>query len=174
MVFILGALVSIIAGGWLAHYLDSELGMKGVSYAWSLLRWPVVVLMAYLGFGWVYLLAPSYEERHWYWVAPGALTAVALWLGGSWMLKLYVAHINSFSGTYGSLGAIVVLMLWMYVISIALVLGGEVNIILESSAAEHGDQEASLRQNRRSAAQKMESSQASHTTADQTDHRKAA
>jgi membrane protein len=86
----------------------------------------------FLAFSLVYYFAPNIEERKWYWVTPGSAAGVALWLLASLGLRLYLKFFNSYSATYGSLGALVILMLWLYITGFAILVGGEVNWVIEN------------------------------------------
>jgi membrane protein len=145
MAFLILALVVVLMGGWVASYVASSSGSSIWLDIWYALRWPLVVLLVFIGFGWVYLLAPNFEEHRWYWVTPGALTGVAVWLSASYLFKVYLGHFHSYAATYGSFGAIIVMMLWFYVTSIALMIGGETNAIIEHAANELGNPDARQR-----------------------------
>ena len=93
----------------------------------SLLRWPFLLAVALVGVGVVYRYGPSREKPKWTWVSPGAVTATLIWLVGSALFALYAQHFGSYNKTYGSLGAVVVLMMWMYLSAFALLLGAEIN-----------------------------------------------
>ena len=86
----------------------------------------------FLSFSLVYYFAPDIEERKWYWVTPGSAAGVALWLLASLGFRLYLYFFNSYSATYGSLGAVVILMFWLYITGLAILIGGEVNWVIEN------------------------------------------
>lgn len=65
-------------------------------------------------------------------MTPGAVAGVVLWLGASMGFRIYLHFFNSYSATYGSLGAVVILMLWLYITGLAILVGGEVNWIIEN------------------------------------------
>ncbi|HYG08693.1 MAG TPA: YhjD/YihY/BrkB family envelope integrity protein, partial [Pyrinomonadaceae bacterium] len=71
------------------------------------------------------------KERRWHWVSPGAAIAVALWLVVSFGFRAYLSYFNSYNATYGSLGAVIILMLWFYLTGAAILIGGEVNSEIE-------------------------------------------
>src|SRR5205814_955299 len=81
----------------------------------------------FLSFSLVYYYAPDIEERKWYWVTPGSAAGVAIWLLASIGFRVYLHFFNSYSATYGSLGAVIILMLWLYITGLAILIGGEVN-----------------------------------------------
>ena len=90
----------------------------------------------------LYYFAPNVEQRKWYWVTPGAVLGVFLWLVASIGFKIYLHFFNSYSATYGSLGAMIILLTWLYVSGASILIGGEINSEIEHAAAEHGDKEA--------------------------------
>ena len=93
--------------------------------AW--LRWPFLVLVALCGLALVYRHAPSRAQPRWSWVSPGVLTAMFIWIAGSALFALYAGHFGSYNKTYGSLGAVVVLMMWLYISAFGLLVGAEIN-----------------------------------------------
>ena len=92
----------------------------------------------------IYYFAPNVQEQRWYWITPGSLVGVAMWILASGVLRIYLHFGNSYSKTYGSLGAVIILMLWFYVTGLAFLIGGQINATIEHAAAEHGHPEAKL------------------------------
>jgi membrane protein len=82
------------------------------------------------------------KERHWYWITPGSVIGVVLWALASAGLRAYLHFFNTYNRTYGSLGAVMILMLWFYVTGLAFLMGGQLNSTIEHAAAEHGHPEA--------------------------------
>ena len=116
----------------------------GLAFA---LAWKGLALLAALffivfSFSLIYYYGPDLEEQHWYWITPGSLIGVALWLAASFGLRIYLHFFNSYSKTYGSLGAVIILLLWFYLTGFAFLVGGEVNAVIENAAAERGHPEA--------------------------------
>src|SRR6185436_6118138 len=74
----------------------------------------------------------------WRWVTPGSVVALGLWLAMSWGLRLYVGRFADYNATYGSIGGIILLMLWLYLTGVVLLVGAEINAEIEHAAAEHG------------------------------------
>jgi membrane protein len=112
----------------LAHF-----GLDGAARTIAtLVRWPLLLIIALLGLGILYRYGPSREAPRWEWVSPGALIATLLWVLGSILFSFYAQHFSSYNKTYGSLGAIVVLMMWMYISAFAFLLGAEINAQAES------------------------------------------
>lgn len=128
---ILGAVVAIalvaVLPALLAH-LSFGSALDPI-LAWA--RWPVLLGGFVVGLAVLYRYAPSREYAKWRWISPGALTAAILWVTGSALFSLYVAKFGSYDKTYGSLGAIVVFLLWMFLSAFVVLLGAELNSEIE-------------------------------------------
>jgi membrane protein len=105
--------------------------------AWNIARWPALTLSALVGIMLVYVLAPA-SRQHWRRVTPGALFALAGWLLASYGLRLYVTYVGNYNATYGSIGGVILLMLWFYLSSLALLVGAEINSQIRRAQAESG------------------------------------
>ncbi|MCS2609621.1 YihY/virulence factor BrkB family protein [Halomonas dongshanensis] len=95
------------------------------------LRWPVLLVIMSLGIALLYRFAPHRRAARWQWLSVGTLVATSLWLLGSGGLSLYVRYFSNFSELYGSLGAVVVLMLWFWLSAFVVLLGAEINSEME-------------------------------------------
>jgi membrane protein len=93
----------------------------------SILRFPLLGLGLMAGLAVLYRYAPDRDEPRWGWTAPGTIVATVLWLVGSALFSLYTSTMGSYAETYGALGAIVVLMLWLMISAAAVVIGAEIN-----------------------------------------------
>lgn len=142
-VLIIAALVIVLYGGKIAESLANSYGLGGgFTFAWKLLQWPIVLVFLFVGFALIYYWAPDLKDQDWRWITPGSLVAVILWLLVSFGFRLYLHYFNSYSKTYGSLGAVIILMLWFYFTGAAILIGGEVNSDIEAEAAREGAPEA--------------------------------
>jgi membrane protein len=92
-----------------------------------ILEWPLLVGFVLLGLAVMYRYAPSRDTPQWKWVSPGAGAAVTLWVVASIGFTVYVAHFNSYSKTYGSLGGVIILLTWLYISSFVILLGAAIN-----------------------------------------------
>ncbi|MBV8672664.1 MAG: YihY/virulence factor BrkB family protein [Acidobacteriaceae bacterium] len=133
-VLIIVALVLALYGGKIGQLVASEIGLGEVfRVAWKILQWLISFFAMFLSYSTVYYFAPDLgDERKWHWVTPGAVTGVALWLIASFGLRVYLHFFDRYSATYGSLGAVVILMLWLYITGFAILFGGEINWIIEN------------------------------------------
>ncbi|UWZ86882.1 YihY/virulence factor BrkB family protein [Occallatibacter riparius] len=127
------AVVLALHGGQIGQLIADHVGL-GAAFriSWKILQWPVMFAAMLLSYSLVYYWGPDLKERKWYWVTPGAAVGVAMWLVASLGLRVYLHFFNSYSATYGSLGAVVILMLWLYITGFAILVGGEVNWVIEN------------------------------------------
>jgi membrane protein len=140
---IVGALVLLLYGFQIADAIAIWAGLSGVfTITWKIAQWPIILFFILLGFNLIYYFAPDLKEQDWKWVTPGAAIGVALWLLVSFGFKTYLSYSNSYSATYGSLGGLIIMMLWFYFTGLAILVGGEVNSEIENAAAKAGDPEA--------------------------------
>lgn len=101
----------------------------------SLARWPLLVLLVMVGLAVLYRYGPSRDEPRWEWLAPGTVLASLLWLAGSALLSWYIQNFAGYDETYGSLGAAIGLMVWMWFSSIVILFGAEINSEIEHQTA---------------------------------------
>ena len=142
-VFIIVALVLVVAGGKIAEWLAAHYGFGPVfPMAWKIIQWPAVLACMTFAFALIYYFAPDFRKQAWQWLTPGAAIGVALWLLVSLGFRVYLHFFNSYSATYGSLGAVIILMLWLYFTGTAVLIGGEINSEIEHAAAQQGEPEA--------------------------------
>ena len=142
-ILIIGALILVVAGGHIAEWLAAHYGLGPVfPTGWKIIQWPVVLACMTFAFALIYYLAPDFREQAWQWLTPGAVIGVVLWLLVSLGFRVYLHYFNSYNATYGSLGAVIILMLWLYFTGAAVLIGGEVNSEIENAAAKQGDPEA--------------------------------
>ena len=142
-VLIFTALGVVIAGGHVVDYLANHYDLSAaLALTWKILQWPIALAFLLFGFALIYYFAPNFRAQKWKWITPGSVIGVGLWLFASFALKAYLHFFDSYSKTYGSLGAVIVLMLWLYLTGLAVLIGGEVNSEVESAAAERAAADA--------------------------------
>ncbi|MDQ3036525.1 MAG: YihY/virulence factor BrkB family protein [Myxococcota bacterium] len=98
-------------------------------------RWPILALLATAGLSAIYRYAPCRTKAKWRWVTWGGAIATALWLAMTGLFSIYVSNFGSYNETYGALGGVVVLMLWLYLTALAILLGAEVDAEMEHQTA---------------------------------------
>lgn len=105
---------------------------------WKIALWPAVACLLIVALLGVYRFAPNVREQKWKWLLPGSVVATVIWMAVSVLFKLYVRHFGDFGVLYGSLGTLIILMFWFYLSGIAILVGGEINAVLEDAAAGRG------------------------------------
>jgi len=101
----------------------------------ALVRWPILAGLAMVALALVYRFAPSRPVPCWHWFRAGTITAALLWLIGSAGFSFYVSRFGSYDKTYGSLGAVVVLLMWFYLGAYIVLLGAELNSEVDKTTA---------------------------------------
>lgn len=114
--------------------IDAVLPGGAVAVAWKIAQWPLALALILMAFAITYYFAPDLVHRRWHWITPGSILGVILWLGVSIGLRIYIHFSNTYSTAYGSLGAVIVLLLWFYLSGVALLSGGALNGVLENLA----------------------------------------
>ncbi len=129
MVLVLLALAAIVAVP-VALKLLGITDQSGAALL-TLLRWPFLYLVILGGLASLYRYGPNRSAPRWRWVTWGSALASGVWLVGSWVLSWYVANFGSYNATYGSLGTVIGFMIWMWLSTIVVLVGGEINAELE-------------------------------------------
>lgn len=128
------ALFAIVAFALMA-LLPAALALLPVSGAWlhvlGLVRWPVLAGVIIVVLGIVYRYAPDRAEAKWQWISWGSVAATVLWIFGSIAFTTYVSKVGSYDRTYGSLGAVIILLLWFYLTAYVILAGAELNAEVE-------------------------------------------
>lgn len=102
----------------------------------KLVAWVAVLGMIMLVFAIVYYYAPDVKNKRWHWLTPGAAIGIAGWLIASFGLRIYLHYFDSYSATYGSLGAVIILLTWFYLTGLMLLAGAEINSEIQAAVAE--------------------------------------
>lgn len=132
--YMLLAVVIILFGSRAAGWLGGHAGLSNAAeISWRILQWPLAMFLVVLAFATVYRYAPNKRNQRWKWVTPGAVAGVLLWLAASLGFRIYLMYFNTYTSTYGSLGTVIVLMMWFYVTAVAILLGGEVDSEIEGA-----------------------------------------
>jgi membrane protein len=133
-VFIIASIFLLVAGPALAGHLAASMNLGAAfTWTWWVLQWPVVFALVAVAIGIVYYFAPDVEQD-WVWITPGSILATTLWLIVSVGLKLYYQMMPNANAAYGTIGGVMVLMLWFYVSGLALLLGAELNAEIEHAS----------------------------------------
>ena len=130
----LAALLGAGVGADLVRYKFQ--GAIVVALAMRIIGWIVASVLMVLVLALLYFFSPDVRKRKWRWFSPGSAIGLAGWILGSLALRLYLHWFNSYSVTYGSLGAVIILLTWFYVTGLMLLLGAEVNSEIEAAVAQ--------------------------------------
>jgi membrane protein len=132
IMFILVALGGIIVLPIVLNFIG--LG-SGTEWLVSLARWPILLIGVVLGLSLIYRFGPSRDKAEWRWVTPGGIVAAVLWVAVSMLFSWYVGNFGSYNETYGSLGAVIGFMTWIWLSTIVVLLGAEINAEMEHQTA---------------------------------------
>ncbi len=125
----------LIMGPQVMQWLAEQVGLEQiVILLWTWLRWPVAVILLMFAVAIVYYVAPDVEQDFRF-ITPGSALAVLAWVGASLGFGYYVRNFANYGATYGSLGTIIVLLLYFFITSAVLLFGAEVNAAIEHHAA---------------------------------------
>src|ERR1041385_2502828 len=134
-ILLLTSLFIVLAGGYFSDWIAIKLHLTStVVIAWKGLQWVAVVLFLTLSFSLIYYFGPSLDQRKWHWITPGSIFGEFLWLAASVGLRVYLHFFNTYTATYGSLAAMMILLVWLYVTGLAFLIGGGVNAHFERPA----------------------------------------
>ena len=111
--------------------MAAAVGLGGVfQTAWSIAQWPILAFVVLFAFALIYYIAPAAKQRF-RWISPGAIIAFAFWLVFSLVFSYYVGNFGSYNKTYGSLAGVIVLMLYVYYTAVIMLVGAEMNQVIE-------------------------------------------
>lgn len=128
--FLIGGFLILIIGQLYGLELAQELGIEGATatiFAYS--RWPLVIVLVLTALAFLYWAAPN-VDLPFKWITPGAVIATIGWLGMTFLFGQYVANFGSYNATYGTLGGVVIALVWFYLSGFVVLLGAEINAVL--------------------------------------------
>jgi membrane protein len=133
-------LTAMFGGDFIAALAFRRLADQGfasvVAVTARVIGWCIAASLIALAFAVIYYWAPSWEHRRWRWLTPGSGIGILGWLVASLGLRLYLHFFNNYSVTYGSLGAVIILLTWFYITGLMLLLGAEINSVIAAVAGE--------------------------------------
>ena len=133
-VFIVVSFGLVLVGPTLGERVAGWIHMGAAfTWTWKILQWPIVFALVALAIAMIYYYAPD-AEQEWIWITPGSVFATVLWLLISLGFKFYVTNFGSYNATYGTIGGVIVTMLWFYVSSLAILVGAELNAEIEHAS----------------------------------------
>jgi membrane protein len=127
-------LIALVLTGPLARSVGNVIGLGGTAVTvWNIAKWPVLLIIVMGMLAVLYYIAPNVRHPKFNWVSPGSILAVVGWLVASALFGLYVANFGSYNATYGSLGGVIIFLVWMWITNVMILLGAELNAELERS-----------------------------------------
>jgi membrane protein len=131
LVMIVGAFALVVFGGVVQDWLASFMGESPLLLGFfATLRWIIIVCLILMGFAMIYYFGPDVEQRFAF-ITPGSILGSTLLIAASVGFSYYVSNFGDYTATYGSIGAVIILLLWLYLAGLVILLGSEVNALLE-------------------------------------------
>jgi membrane protein len=128
---VIGAFSLIVLGGVLQDFIGIQLGFSdALLRVFVIFRWLVIVLALLLGFAMIYYYAPNVEQKFVF-ITPGSVFGVILIIIASLGFVFYTSNFDDYTTTYGSIGAMIILMIWLYIVGLVILVGSEINALLE-------------------------------------------
>jgi len=135
LAFTIGAILFVVVSFALIAVLPALLAKSSLGTAGRLvvgvLRWVIMLVGMVVGLALLYRFGPDRDAPRWKWVTPGALIAAVAWVIGSLLFSFYTANFAKYNETYGSLGAVVIMLLWLFLTALVVIFGAEINCELE-------------------------------------------
>jgi membrane protein len=124
--------IAVVVTGPLSHRVGTLLGLGGtVATVWDIAKWPVLVLIVASMLALLYYASPNVKHPKFRFLTPGGIVAVALWIVVSAAFAAYVANFGSYNKTYGSLGAVIIFLVWLWLTNVSILFGAELNAEVE-------------------------------------------
>ncbi len=135
-VMLIASAAIVIFTGDLARIVGDKIGLGSAAVtAWSIAKWPVLLILVSLMFAILYWASPNAKTGTFRWVSPGGIFAVLLWIVASAAFALYLANFANYNKTYGTLGGVIAFLVWMWISNIAILLGAEFDAELQRGRA---------------------------------------
>jgi membrane protein len=124
--------IAVVITGPLAEEIGDVVGAGETAVTiWDIAKWPAIVLFVITMISVLYWTAPNIRQPAFRWITPGGVVAVLLWIAASALFALYVANFSSYNATYGSIAAVIVFLVWLWITNLAILFGAELNAELE-------------------------------------------
>jgi membrane protein len=128
VVMLVACSLIVVITGSVAQQVGDMLGVgNGLVLLWQIAKWPVLLVIVSMMFSLLYWACPNVKQPGFKWITPGGVLAVVVWLMASGLFALYVSFSSSYNKTYGSLAAIIIFLVWLWISNIAILLGVEFN-----------------------------------------------
>ena len=132
LVLLVITILAVVLTGPIAQRVGDLIGLGDQAVtAWNWGKWPFLIVIVAFMFALLYYIAPNVKHPKFQWVSPGSIVAVITWIIASVAFGIYVSQFGSYNKTYGSLGAVVIFLVWLWITNIAILFGGELNAEIE-------------------------------------------
>jgi membrane protein len=132
LVLITAVLLALILTGPIARAVGAQLGIGSTGLKiWSIAKWPTVLAAITLMISGLYYIAPNVRPPRWRWLTPGAILAIVVWAITTAAFGLYITNFGAYNKTYGTLGAVVTFLIWIWLTNVAALVGLELNSEIE-------------------------------------------
>lgn len=132
VVLLVAIALAVVATGAVADQVGQAIGVGHTALqVWDIAKWPVIVVAVAMMLALLYWVAPNVRQPGPRWITPGSAAALGLWMLASAAFAAYVANFGSYNKTYGSLGAVIVFLIWLWITNLAILFGQELNAELE-------------------------------------------
>jgi membrane protein len=126
VVLLAASALAVVVTGGLADQVGKLVGVGSTAVTvWDIAKWPVLVVLVSIMVAVLYWAAPNVRQPGFRWISPGSILAVAIWIVASAAFAFYVANFGSYNKTYGSLGGVIIFLVWLWISNLAILLGAE-------------------------------------------------
>jgi membrane protein len=124
--------LAIVVTGPLASSIGDVVGLGGTAVTvWNIAKWPMILVVVLTMIAFLYYAAPNVRQPSFRWITPGSLVAIVIWFLASVAFGFYAANFGSYNETYGSLGGVIIFLVWLWITNLAILFGAEFNSELE-------------------------------------------
>jgi len=136
--------ISVVVTGPVAEKVGNIVGAGDAAVTvFNIAKWPVIAVIVSLIFAFLYYIGPNVKQPGFKWVSPGGVVAVILWVIASAAFAFYVANFGSYSKTYGSMAAVIIFLIWLWITNLVMLFGAELNAEIERGRQIEGGHDAS-------------------------------
>lgn len=136
-ILLLASLFVVLVSNHIVDWVGARLQLQPVVVViWKASQWPATTFFVILSYSMIYFFGPNLTERNWHWITPGSAFGALVWVLASVGFRIYLHFFDSYTASYGSLGAVMILLAWLYVTGLAFLIGGEINAEIERTATD--------------------------------------
>jgi membrane protein len=126
--------IAVVVSGPIAAKVGNIIGLGDTAVTvFNIVKWPIIAVIVTQIFAFLYWISPNVKQPGYRWISPGGILAVVLWIAASALFAFYVANFGSYSKTYGSMAAVIIFLVWLWITNVVMLLGLEFNAEVERS-----------------------------------------